>query len=441
MPTLKSTDSGSWGCDLGGRDLARRTVSRRGFMKGGALALVGTSVIPSFLVRSVMAEVTSAVASNKKLVVLFQRGAADGLNVVVPYREKNYFAMRPSIAIKPEEVLDLDGSFGLHPSLGSFKPLYEAGHLAVIHAAGSTDTTRSHFDAQDFMESGTPGVKQTEDGWLNRALQDERLPLNAAGKPSAFRAVALGTQVPRTLQGKLPAIAISNVNDFSVAGKGAQTNSISNAFQAMYDESTDAVLHGTGQETFEAVKMLKSADPAKYKPAGSVVYPNTGFGNSLKQIAQLMKANLGVEAAFSDIGGWDTHQNQGAANGQLANRLKEFSDSIAAFWKDMGTDSENITLVTMSEFGRTARQNGTGGTDHGHANVMFVLGGSVKGGKVYGKWPGLSNEQLNEGRDLAVTTDFRRVLGEAAYRTLGAKDMEKVFPGARVGVGDFLGFA
>ncbi len=441
MPTLKSTDSGSWGCDLGGRDLARRTVSRRGFMKGGALALVGTSVIPSFLVRSVMAEVTSAVASNKKLVVLFQRGAADGLNVVVPYSEKNYYGMRPSIAIKPEEVLDLDGSFGLHPSLGSFKPLYEAGHLAVIHAAGSTDTTRSHFDAQDFMESGTPGVKQTEDGWLNRALQDERLPLNAAGKPSAFRAVALGTQVPRTLQGKLPAIAISNVNDFSVAGKGAQTNSISNAFQAMYDESTDAVLHGTGQETFEAVKMLKSADPAKYKPAGSVVYPNTGFGNSLKQIAQLIKANLGVEAAFSDIGGWDTHQNQGAANGQLANRLKEFSDSIAAFWKDMGTDSENITLVTMSEFGRTARQNGTGGTDHGHANVMFVLGGSVKGGKVYGKWPGLSNEQLNEGRDLAVTTDFRRVLGEAAYKTLGAKDMEKVFPGARVRVGDFLGFA
>ena len=200
------------------------------------------------------------------------------------------------------------------------------------------------------------------------------------------------------------------------------------------------MLHGTGQETFEAVKMLKSADPAKYKPADGVVYPNTGFGNSLKQIAQLMKANLGVEAAFSDIGGWDTHQNQGAANGQLANRLKEFSDSIAAFWMDMGAESENITLVTMSEFGRTARQNGTGGTDHGHANVMFVLGGTVKGGKVYGKWPGLANEQLNEGRDLTVTTDFRRVLGEAAYKTLGAKDMETVFPGAKVVPGEFLNF-
>ena len=434
MGILRFADCGDWGCDMHGRDLARRAVSRRGFMKGGALALVGTSVIPSFLTRSVMAEVTTAAANKKKLVVIFQRGAADGLNVVVPYREKNYYAMRPSIAIKQNEVLDLDGFFGLHPSLASFKPLYKEGHLAVIHAAGSTDTTRSHFDAQDYMESGTPGVKVTEDGWLNRALQDERI----SGKPSAFRAVALGTQVPRTLQGKLPAIAIANLNDFSVAGKGPQTTPISNAFQAMYDESTDAVLHGTGQETFAAVKMLKSADPAKYKPADGVVYPNTGFGNSLKQIAQLMKANLGVEAAFSDIGGWDTHQNQGAANGQLANRLKEFSDSVAAFWKDMGPDAENITLVTMSEFGRTARQNGTGGTDHGHANVMFVLGGTVKGGKVYGKWPGLDNAQLNEGRDLTVTTDFRRVLGEAAYKTLGARDMEKVFPGAKVAPGEFL---
>ncbi len=403
-------------------------------MKGGALALVGTSTIPSFLRRSVLAEVTSAAAHKKKLVVLFQRGAADGLNIVVPYQEKNYYAMRPSIAIKQEQLLDLDGFFGLHPSMAAFKPLYDQGHLAIVHAAGSPDTTRSHFDAQDYMESGTPGVKVTQDGWLNRALQAELL----SGKTSAFRAVALGTQVPRTLQGRLPAIAVNNLADFSVGGKGPTTSPISNAFQAMYDESTDAVLHGTGQETFEAVRMLKAADPAHYQPAAGVVYPNTPFGNSLKQVAQLMKADLGVEAAFSDIGGWDTHQNQGSVNGQLANRLKEFSDSIAAFWKDMGTDAENLTLVTMSEFGRTARQNGTGGTDHGHANVMFVLGGGVKGGRVYGKWPGLANEQLNEGRDLAVTTDFRRVLGEAAYKTLGAKDLNTVFPGSQVHPDAFL---
>jgi uncharacterized protein (DUF1501 family) len=412
-------------------------ITRRGFMKGGALALVGTSAIPSFLTRSVMAEMTSAAANKKKLVVLFQRGAADGLNIVVPYQEKNYYAMRPSIAIQKNQVLDLDGFFGLHPSMTSFKPLYDQGHLAIIHAAGSPDMSRSHFDAQDYMESGTPGVKVTEDGWLNRALQAEIL----AGKPSAFRAVALGTQVPRTLQGKIPAIAVNNLADFSVGGRGPQTSPISNAFQAMYDESSDAVLHGTGQETFEAVKMLKAADPSKYQPAAGVDYPKSPFGNSLKQVAQLMKANLGVEAAFSDIGGWDTHQNQGNINGQLANRLKEFSDTIAAFWKDMGDDAENITLVTMSEFGRTARQNGTGGTDHGHANVMFVLGGQVKGGKVYGKWPGLANEQLNEGRDLAVTTDFRRVLGEATYKTLGAKNLELVFPKSQVSPGEFLNFA
>jgi uncharacterized protein (DUF1501 family) len=429
-------DQSDWGCDIHGRDSAKRGVTRRGFMKGGALALIGTSTIPAFLSRSVLAEVTTAAENKKKLVVLFQRGAADGLNVVVPYQEKNYYAMRPSIAIKQNEVIDLNGFFGLHPQMAAFKPLYDQGHLAIIHAAGSPDTTRSHFDAQDYMESGTPGVKSTQDGWLNRALAAEP----TSGKQSAFRAVALGTQVPRTLQGPLPAIALSNLQDFSVGGKGPQVTPISNAFQAMYDESTDAVLHGTGQETFEAVKMLKAADPAHYQPAPGVNYPNSPFGNSLKQIAQLLKANLGVEAAFSDIGGWDTHQNQGAANGQLANRLKEFSESIAAFWKDMGDDAENVTLVTMSEFGRTARQNGTGGTDHGHANVMFVLGGPVQGGKVYGKWPGLSNEQLNEGRDLAVTTDFRNVLGEAAYKTLGSKNLETVFPGAKVRPETFLNF-
>lgn len=415
--------------------MARSPITRRGFMKGGALALVGTSTIPSFLTRSVLAEATTAAANHKKLVVLFQRGAADGLNIVVPYREKNYYAMRPSIAIRQNEVLDLNGYFGLHPAMASLKPLYSQGHLAIVHAAGSPDMTRSHFDAQDYMESGTPGVKVTSDGWLNRALQAEKI----SNAFSPFRAVALGAQVPRTLEGKVPAIAVSNLRDFSVAGRGPQASPISNAFQAMYDSSSDAVLHGTGQETFEAVKMLRDANPAKYTPAPGVNYPTSQFGNSLKQIAQLLKANLGVEAAFADIGGWDTHQNQGNSQGQLANRLREFSDSIAAFWQDMGSDAENITLVTMSEFGRTARQNGTGGTDHGHANVMFVLGGQVKGGKIYGKWPGIENEQLNEGRDLAVTTDFRRVLGEAASRTLGTENLDIVFPGGLVSPSSFLG--
>ncbi len=432
------TDASDWGCDMHGRDLSRRNaLTRRGFLRDGALALIGTSVIPSFLTRSVYAEMNKAGVDGRKLVVLFQRGACDGLNVVVPYAEPNYYAMRPSIAIQKKDVLDLNGFFGLHPAMASMKPLYDAGHLAIVHAAGSPDPTRSHFDAQDYMESGTPGVKATPDGWLNRALQ--AAPGSSA--PSPFRAVALGTEVPRTLEGRIPAVAVANLQDFSVAGKGAQPSPISNAFQAMYDESSDTVLHGTGKETFDAVRMLKAADPARYKPADGASYPNTPFGNSLKQIAQLLKANLGVEAAFADIGGWDTHRDQGAANGQLANRLREFSDTIAAFWRDLGDGAEQVTVVTMSEFGRTAHQNGTGGTDHGHANVMFVLGGPVKGGRIYGTWPGLAPEQLNEGRDLVVTTDFRRVLGEAVTKTLGVPRLEQVFPGTSLSTKSFLQFA
>jgi uncharacterized protein (DUF1501 family) len=427
-------------------------------MRGGAMALVGTAVVPAFLERSVLAQATSAQASGKKLVVLFQRGAADGLNLVVPYREPAYYAMRPTIAIQPNQVLDLNGFFGLHPSMQPLMPLYKSGHLAIIQAAGSPDPSRSHFDAQDFMESGTPGVKSTQDGWLNRALQAEDA---VRHKPeTAFRAIALGPIVPRTLAGKIPAVAIGNVQDFAVGGrqamqkpaslpvempngKAAPDSLVSQSFEAMYngasyDGRTDSVLHGTGQETFEAVKMLKSTDPAHYTPANGASYPKGAFGDSMKQVAQLMKANLGVEAAFADIGGWDTHQNQGSMKGQLSDRLAEFTQGIAAFWQDMGDGAENLVLVTMSEFGRTAHQNGTGGTDHGHANVMFVLGGPVKGGRVYGRWPGLAPEQLNEGRDLVVTTDFRQVLGEAAYKTLGAENLDAVFPGAHLHQQQFL---
>jgi uncharacterized protein (DUF1501 family) len=413
-------------------------MNRRFFLHRGALAVAGTAAIPSFMVRSVLAEAASA--PGQRLVVIFQRGAADGLNVVIPYREKNYYSMRPTIAIPQNQVIDLDGFFGLHPSLASFKPLYDQGHLAIVHACGSPDMSRSHFDAQDYMESGTPGVKGTDDGWLNRALQAEDLLHRCEGtcEHSAFRAMALGTDVPLTLAGRVPAIALNNVNGFSVAGRGPTPSPAANAFQAMYADSGDQIFHAAGDETFEAVRMLRAANPAQYQPANGANYPNNDFGNSMKQIAQLLKANLGVEAAFTDVSGWDTHQNQGGVNGQLANRLSDFSQSIAAFWRDMGDSAENITLVTMSEFGRTAHENGTGGTDHGHANAMFVLGGRVNGGKVYGKWPGLSNEQLNQGRDLALTTDYRSVLGEVVTNTIGARDLEKVFPGASLNPSGFL---
>jgi uncharacterized protein (DUF1501 family) len=413
-------------------------ITRRVFLHRSALAVVGTAALPTFLTRAALGAADPGTHA-KRLVVIFQRGAADGLNIVVPHGEASYYAMRPTINIPKKSVLDLDGFFGLHPAMSAFQPLWNGKHLAVVHASGSPDPTRSHFDAQDFMESGTPGVKATEDGWLNRCLHELPLDKSDADK-SAFRALALGPSLPRILAGKEPAVAVNDVNDFGVGGKNPKAAPIANTFEAMYENSVDAVLHGTGQETFEAVKMLRAADPAKYAPAGGANYPKGRFGDSLKQLAQMIKANLGVQVAFADIGGWDHHVNEGSTQGQIANVLGEFSQSIAALWTDLGDLAEDTVIVTMSEFGRTARENGNRGTDHGHANVMFVLGGPVKGGKVYGRWPGLDQSQLYEGRDLAVTTDFRLVLSEVVSRYLGNKDLTTVFPGFQGDTESFLKF-
>jgi uncharacterized protein (DUF1501 family) len=416
------------------------SLTRRIFLRNGALAVVGTTALPSFLTRAAFGAADPGLRT-KRLVVIFQRGAADGLNIVIPHGEGNYYAMRPTINIPKKSVLDLDGFFGLHPAMASFEPLWKQKHLAIVHAAGSPDPTRSHFDAQDFMESGTPGEKVTDDGWLNRALRE--LPrssgLGVSGNDkSAFRAIALGPSLPRILSGKEPAVAVNNVKDFSVGGKNPNAAPLSRTFEAMYDQSVDTILHGTGQETFDAVKTLKAADPAHYTPAANANYPKGHFGDSMKQLAQLIKANLGVQVAFADIGGWDHHVNEGNTKGQIANVLGDFSQSIAAFWTDLGDLGEDTVVVTMSEFGRTARENGNRGTDHGHANVMFVLGGPVKGGRVYGRWPGLDQSQLYEGRDLAVTTDFRLVLGEVVSRYLGNKDLKTVFPGFDGQPGEFV---
>jgi uncharacterized protein (DUF1501 family) len=370
--------------------ITRLSITRRIFLRNGALAVVGTTTLPSFLTRAAFGAADPGVRT-KRLVVIFQRGAADGLNIVVPHGEPSYYAMRPTINVPKKSVLDLDGFFGLHPAMTSFQPLWKQKHLAIVHAAGSPDPTRSHFDAQDFMESGTPGMKVTDDGWLNRALRDLP-PDNSRDKP-AFRAIGLGQSLPRILSGKEPAVA---------------------------------------------VKTLKAADPAHHTPAANANYPKGRFGDSLKQLAQLIKANLGVQIAFADIGGWDHHVNEGSTQGQIANVLGDFSQSIAAFWTDLGDLGEDTVVVTMSEFGRTARENGNRGTDHGHANVMFVLGGPVKGGKIYGRWPGLDQSQLYEGRDLAVTTDFRLVLSEFVSQYLGNKDLRTVFPGFEGQPGQFV---
>ncbi len=421
-------------------------LTRRCFLKSsGLVPLCGMAfgAMPSFLARAAM---TNRRGGKKILIVVFQRGAADGLNIVVPHGEPGYYAMRPSIHIPrprasdPETAMDLDGFFGLHPALKPLKPLYDAGHLAMVHAAGSPDNTRSHFDAQDCMESGTPGIKSTADGWLNRSLQAQEAPgasppeaiegiaRKSPWRASPLRAVALGPYLPRSLAGSTPAVAISNLNEFVIRA-GATTPVVASSFEEMYARTVDTVLHGSGQETFEAMDLLRRSDVANVPRANGAVYPRGPFGSSLRQIAQLVKAKVGLEAAFAEVGGWDHHVNEGSVQGQLANRLAEFGQALRALYQDLGDRVEDVVIVTMSEFGRTARENGNRGTDHGHANVMFVLGGPVKGGKVYGQWPGLGREQLYEGRDLALTTDFRTVLCEILSKHLGNPNLGFVFPG------------
>jgi uncharacterized protein (DUF1501 family) len=397
------------------------SISRRVFLRNGALAVVGTAALPFFLTRAACGAVM--LGANHRLIVVFQRGAADGLNMVVPHGEDSYYAMRPSINIPRNSLFDLDGFFGLHPSLSALQPLWEQHQLAIVHAVGSPHPTRSHFDAQDFMESGMPGVKATEDGWLNRALRFS----HPHAQELAFRAIALGPSLPRSLSGSEPTVAINNTHR---VGAGD-----SNLDAVAYSRAADCVPHRTVQEMIDAVKMLKSYDPRKYTPIAGTHYPQSRFGDSMKQLAQVIKSNLEVRVCFADIGGWDHHVNEGNTQGQLATLLRDFSQSLAAFWTDLGDLAENTILVTMSEFGRTARENRNCGTDHGHGNVMFVIGGAVKGGKVYGRWPGLDQSQLYEGRDLAVTTDFRSVLGEAVFQQLGSEALIHAFPGFENGAG------
>jgi uncharacterized protein (DUF1501 family) len=407
-------------------------MNRRYFIKSGGIALASFGLMtstPTFL-RRALAETIDKVSGGRRktLIAIFQRGAVDGLNVVVPYGEHSYYDLRPNIAIpKPdggaESAINLDGSFGLHPSLQSFKPLWDSKRLAIVHASGSPDSTRSHFDAQDYMESATPGVKSTQDGWLNRYLQSKADP-----QKSLFRAVSMTQNMPRAMQGKAPTLAISNLADFSIRA-GQSSAAMQGGFEAMYDQTVNDALHGTGKETFEAVNYLKQVNPSQYKAENGANYPRTPFGNALLQIAQLIKAGVGLEVAFTDIGGWDTHVNEGNQQGQLSNLLRQFSSAIAALYTDLGQRMDDVVVLTMSEFGRTARENGNRGTDHGHANAMFVVGNSVRGGKVYGDWPGLKSDQLYEGRDLALTTDFRDVFGEIANKHLGTTNLKAVFPG------------
>lgn len=408
-------------------------MQRRVFVRSGALALVTMGLSPHFLRRAAFG-LERAASKGKALICLFQRGAADALNVVVPHGESAYYALRPNIAIprpralaapRDGSAIDLDGFFGLHPALAPLEPLYRRGMLAPVHAAGSPSSTRSHFDAQDYMETGTPDVKGTPDGWLNRYLATKGT-CEACASPSPFRAVSLTPQTPRILDGPEPTVAMSGLNEFTVRAAGGTTVE---RLEALYRTGSADLVHSSGRESFDAVKMLRAANPQRYAPEHGAQYPRSQFGQRLLQIAQLVKANVGVEVAFADVGGWDTHVNQGAASGQLAARLTDFGAAVAALVTDLGDRMDDVVILTMSEFGRMARENGNGGTDHGHAGALFVIGGSVHGGKVHGRWPGLQPEQLYEGRDLALTTDFRSVFSEIARKHLGATQVERLFPG------------
>ena len=409
-------------------------MNRRVFVKSGGLTLVTMGLSPSFLRRTAFGMELTSASKGKSLICLFQRGAADALNVVVPHGERAYYTMRPSIAIpRPvglgrqlgsrESAIDLDGFFGLHPALAPLKPLYDRGLLAPVHAVGSPSATRSHFDAQDYMETGTPDIKGTTDGWLNRYLAVKGTCAECARNP--FRAVSLTPQTPRILDGAFETVAMNSLGEFSVRTTGSQAERL----EALYRTGSADLVHGTGSEMFDAVKLLREANPRKYAPRNGAEYPRSQFGQRLLQIAQLIKADVGLEIAFADIGGWDTHVNQGGTTGQLALRLADFAQSISALVTDLGDRMGDVAILTMSEFGRMARENGNRGTDHGHAGSLFVIGGGVKGGKVYGKWPGLEQEQLYEGRDLALTTDFRAVFSEITSRHMGATNTDKIFPG------------
>jgi uncharacterized protein (DUF1501 family) len=410
-------------------------TSRRLFLKSGSMAMLTVGFAPSFLTRTLQAAGSRA----RLLIAVFQRCAVDGLNMIVPFGEAEYYRVRPSIAIpRPgtpkESAIDLDGFFGLHPRMAALEPFWDDRSLAIVHACGSHDATRSHFDAQDYMESATPGVKSTKDGWINRYLQTV---LEANRSRSPLSGVALTRTMPRAMQGSAPTLALGRVDEFSVRGGMGQGAS----FEAAYAQAADRVLNGTADEAFDAMRTLKGITRGRYQPSNGAAYPRTPFGQALQEIARLAKADVGLQIAFAESGQWDHHVAEGSVTGQIANRLGDLADGLAALTRDLGDRMADTLILTMSEFGRAVAENGNRGTDHGHGNAMLAIGGSVKGGKVYGRWPGLRPEDRYDGRDLAVTTDFRDVFAEVLTKhfSMDSTAGASVFPGYGVKPQAFTG--
>lgn len=397
--------------------------SRRAFLKAGAVGMFSLTLggTPLFLCRTAQAATTK---KPQTLVCIFQRGAMDGLMAVTPFGDPNLRTLRPRIAMGARDVIDLDGRFGLHPGFRALEPLYRSGKLAIVHGMGSPDNTRSHFDAQDYMETGTPGRKGTRTGWLNRAaglMGHDHTP---------FSAVAMTSAMPRSLYGDFPALAVSDLSQFGVQeSPGGGGVSAGQSLEALYNNTTQDLLKGTGKDSFTAVKQLSKEAVRSYRPANGAQYPAGQLGQALKQIAYLIKSGLGLEVAFTESAGWDTHVNQGTGQGTFFQRSQELGNSIAAFWTDLGAYQDHVAVMTMTEFGRTCGENGSGGTDHGRGSCCFVLGKRVKGNQVYGQVPTLSKENLEDQRDLPVTTDFRAVFSEVAVKHLRVPAGESLFPG------------
>ena len=354
------------------------------------------------------------------LVCVYQRGAADGLNMVVPYADEEYYNNRPTIAVpKPGQVngaLDLDGFFGLNPNMSALMPIFNKGDLAMVHAVGSPDSSRSHFTAQDYMELGTPGINTTVDGWLNRYLG------TLSGQGPTFQAVGFG-QVQLALKGAEPAIGMNSIESFSLVTKEGQEDAVQQAIQGLFNQNLD--IDDVSSGVLAAVEELGVSDPASIPVENGAEYPDTSFGSDMQQLAQLIKAGIGLEVACIDIHGWDHHDQEVEA---MTTKSADFANSLAAFYTDLGDAMANVSVVTMTEFGRRVQENASQGTDHGHGGSMFLMGGGVNGGQVITDWPGLASNQLSDG-DLAITTDFRTVLSDVLINRLGARDLSNVFPG------------
>jgi uncharacterized protein (DUF1501 family) len=413
-------------------------MQRRHLLQAAAAAGLAWTAVGRTAFAATATQAGQQLPGSKRLIVVFLRGAVDGLSVVVPYSEGAYAQQRSSIALaRPGQdggVLDLDGHFGLNPNLAPLMPLWQSGKLAFVQASGSPDPTRSHFDAQDYMESGTPGRKGTPDGWLNRLLGAEPPVLAQAGAHAGVtRGISVGATLPRIWAGPNPVANIAN-------GAGATKPTlldrpqVSKAFDALYggDDAMSRAYRESQQSRAEVNDAMSPAamDHEQMVANNGAPLPN-GFPDDASRLATLMRRDPNVQIAFLALGGWDTHVNQGGAKGQLANRLQPLGQGLAELATRLGPTFDDTTILVISEFGRTVRQNGTGGTDHGHGNVMWALGGNIAGGKVYGRWPGIDASSLNEGRDLAVTTDFRQVLAGVCAHNLGLPDnrLAAVFPG------------